>query len=41
MEAENTFLPGPDDWKILPELIRDIDDRLISKTAKYSFYRTK
>jgi nicotinamidase-related amidase len=37
---ENCFIPGSDDWKILPELIIEPADMFISKTANDSFYNT-
>ena len=38
---ENCFLPGSDDWKILPELVVLPADTIISKTANDSFYGTR
>ena len=37
---ENCFLPGSDDWKILPELNIFQQDIVIAKTANDSFYKT-
>jgi nicotinamidase-related amidase len=37
---ENCFIPGSDDWKILPEITIQPTDILISKTANDSFYNT-
>ncbi|MDF2478922.1 MAG: cysteine hydrolase [Sphingobacterium sp.] len=37
---ENCFLPGTEDWSILPELIRGPEDIFVSKTANDSFYKT-
>jgi len=38
---ENIFLPGTDDWNILPELIQHPGDILISKIANDAFYNTE
>lgn len=37
---ENCFIPGTEEWKILPDLVINNDDILISKTANDAFYRT-
>ena len=37
---ENCFLPGAEDWEILPELERLPNDITISKTANDAFYKT-
>jgi len=37
---ENCFIPGSDDWKILPELDQLAQDLFVSKTANDSFYRS-
>lgn len=37
---ENCFLPGTEDWSLLPELIRGPEDIFVSKTANDSFYKT-
>lgn len=37
---ENDFIPGTDEWKILPGLIQEGDDILISKTANDCFYNS-
>jgi len=37
---ENVFLPGSEDWQLLPELTKSPDDIIISKTANDSFYNT-
>ena len=37
---ENCFLPGTEDWALLPELIRGSEDIFVSKTANDSFYKT-
>ncbi|WP_433902756.1 cysteine hydrolase family protein [Sphingobacterium puteale] len=37
---ENCFLPGTEDWSLLPELIRGPEDIFLSKTANDSFYKT-
>ena len=37
---ENCFLPGTEDWEILPELERLPIDITISKTANDAFYKT-
>jgi len=37
---ENSFLPGTEDWSLLPELIRGPADILVSKSANDSFYQT-
>ena len=38
---ENVFLPGSDDWQLLPELVKHSNDVVISKTANDSFYNTE
>jgi len=38
--AENCFIPGTDDWQILPELTIESPDIIISKTVNDSFYNT-
>ncbi|WP_286753505.1 MULTISPECIES: cysteine hydrolase family protein [Sphingobacterium] len=38
---ENCFLPGTEDWSLLPELIRGPADISVSKTANDSFYQTE
>jgi nicotinamidase-related amidase len=38
---ENCFYPGTEDWELLPELDKSPTDRVISKTANDSFYRTE
>ncbi|MCS4226938.1 cysteine hydrolase family protein [Sphingobacterium sp. BIGb0165] len=37
---ENCFLPGTEDWSLLPELIRGPEDIFVSKTTNNSFYKT-
>jgi len=37
---ENAFIPGTDDWSLLPELARHAGDEVISKTANDAFYKT-
>lgn len=37
---ENVFLPGTEDWQILPELVQKPGDIFISKTANDAFYKT-
>lgn len=37
---EACFLPGTDDWQLLPELVKLPNDMVISKTANDSFYNT-
>ncbi|MES2780856.1 MAG: isochorismatase family protein [Bacteroidota bacterium] len=37
---EHHFLPNTDDWEILPELIHDTTDVVISKIANDAFYQT-
>ena len=37
---ENSFIPGTEDWQILPELTKHVSDILISKTANDAFYHT-
>ncbi len=37
---ENCFIPGTDEWKILPELVVEDQDKLVGKTANDSFYET-
>ena len=37
---ENTFLPNTPDWELLPELIRNPNDFIVSKSANDSFYHT-
>jgi len=37
---ENCFLPGTEDWKLLPELVNHSSDTFISKTANDAFYNT-
>ena len=37
---ENCFIPGTDEWKILPDLVINKEDILISKTANDAFYQT-
>ncbi|MDF2515762.1 MAG: cysteine hydrolase [Sphingobacterium sp.] len=37
---ENCFLPGTEDWALLPELVRGSEDIFVSKTANDSFYKT-
>jgi nicotinamidase-related amidase len=37
---ENSYIPGTSDWNILPTLVRQTDDIIISKTANDSFYNT-
>ncbi|MEI2274408.1 cysteine hydrolase [Sphingobacterium sp. ML3W] len=37
---ENSFLPGTEDWSLLPELIRGPEDIFVSKTTNNSFYKT-
>jgi nicotinamidase-related amidase len=37
---ENAFLPGTDDWNILPELDVQPTDIMVSKTANDAFYKT-
>ena len=39
--SENCFLPGTEDWEILPELTQNKGDIFISKTANDAFYKTK
>ncbi|MGE8430273.1 MAG: isochorismatase family protein [Sphingobacterium sp.] len=38
---ENRFMPGTEDWSLLPELIRGPADISVSKTANDSFYQTE
>lgn len=38
---ENSFLPGSDDWKLLPELKVQPNDLSVSKTANDAFYGTE
>jgi len=38
---ENCFLPGTEDWSLLPELISGPADMFVSKTANDSFYQTE
>ncbi len=38
---ENCFIPGTDDWKLLPELTQMPEDLLVSKTANDSFYNSE
>jgi nicotinamidase-related amidase len=35
---ENKFIPGSADWQLLPELVQEASDLLISKTANDAFY---
>jgi len=37
---EHCFFPNTDDWEILPELVRQPSDIIISKTANDAFYHT-
>ena len=37
---DNNFLPGTEDWSVLPELIRHPDDIEVSKTANDVFYKS-
>ncbi len=37
---ENCFMPGTEEWSLLPELIRGAADIFVSKTANDSFYKT-
>jgi nicotinamidase-related amidase len=37
---DGNYLPGTPEWNILPELIRDPSDIVVSKTANDSFYKT-
>ena len=37
---ENCFLPNTEDWKILPELAKESNDTIVSKTANDAFYNT-
>ncbi|QRY59756.1 isochorismatase family protein [Sphingobacterium siyangense] len=37
---ENSFMPGTEEWSLLPELIRGAADIFVSKTANDSFYKT-
>lgn len=38
---EGAFVPGTDDWKLLPELVVETGDIMVSKTANDSFYKTE
>ena len=38
---ENNFIPGTEDWGILPQLIQDKADKYISKIANDSFYNSE
>jgi nicotinamidase-related amidase len=38
---ENVFIPGSEDWKMLPELTLEKDDLTVSKTANDSFYKSE
>jgi nicotinamidase-related amidase len=37
---ESSFLPGTEDWRILPEITKHANDIVISKTTNDAFYRT-
>lgn len=39
--AENVFMPGTRDWQILPDLMPQPIDKVISKTANNAFYRSE
>lgn len=39
--AENVFMPGTHDWQILPELLPQPIDQVVSKTANNAFYRSE
>ncbi len=38
--AENCYLPNTEDWEILPELTKEKNDLVVSKTANDAFYQT-
>lgn len=38
---QQVFIPGSDDWKMLPELTLDKSDLIISKTANDAFYNSE
>lgn len=37
---ENTFLPGSDDWQLLPEMTTAASDIFVGKTANDAFYNS-
>lgn len=39
--AENVFIPGTEDWRILPELTPQQKDLVVSKTANNAFYKSE
>ncbi|RZK00799.1 MAG: cysteine hydrolase [Flavobacterium sp.] len=38
---ENCYLPQTEEWELLPELTKSVDDIVVSKTANDSFYNTE
>jgi len=38
---ENCFIPGTEEWKILPDLVINKDDIFVSKMANDAFYQTE
>lgn len=39
--TENCFVPNTQEWELLPELVREGTDFIVSKTANDSFYKTE
>ena len=38
---QGRYIPGTEDWEILPEIRRSVDDLVISKTANDPFYQSE